>query len=176
MATAPTVGIAYITESDSVDNDDWITDHAGDPGSMDLDQFTEGTEYCYFDQILNIQKRTVPGVIPKQLGNATAYTNKKGYRFYIIILKGRCYTKARYDNIMNFFMLSRHWKSTSYKPYYFHLEQTADDYEEFVDEDDNVINYCPVVLFPQGDGIKDLSDSTRYKKWDLQLQLQSVFS
>lgn len=176
MATAPTIGIAYITESDGTDNDDWITDHSGDPGSMDLDKFTEGLEYCYFDQILSIQVFPIPGVIPKQLANATSYTNKKGYRYYLIILQGRCYTKARYDNVRHYFMRQRHWKSTSYKPSYFHLEHTANDYEEFVDEDDSVINYCPVVMFPQGKGFKNLSDSTIYKKWDIQLQLQSVFS
>lgn len=41
----------YLIESDSTNNDDWITDHAGDPGELDLALYTEGLEYIYISKI-----------------------------------------------------------------------------------------------------------------------------
>ena len=38
----------WMAESDSGDNDDWITDHSGDPEDLDYSQFTEGDDILTF--------------------------------------------------------------------------------------------------------------------------------
>ena len=51
----------FLIESDSSDNDDWITDHAGDPAELDLDTYDLGVDYVYISQS-TIEKTDDPEV------------------------------------------------------------------------------------------------------------------
>jgi hypothetical protein len=45
----------YVLESTAATNDDWITDHAGDPGEADLALYTSGTEYIFIGNLKRVQ-------------------------------------------------------------------------------------------------------------------------
>jgi hypothetical protein len=46
----------YIIQSEAGTNDDWMTDHAGNPIEADIELFTLGTEYVYLELKNKIQK------------------------------------------------------------------------------------------------------------------------
>ena len=82
MATAPTAGYFYLIESDSGDNDDWITDHAGDPDLLDLDAYTEGTEYCKIEMPKALRVKGHTGAQVTDSGAGMSYverTERSGY-------------------------------------------------------------------------------------------------
>ena len=55
MATNLTEGTIYFIESEST-NQDWITNNAGDPDAIDLDNFTNGLDYVSLPIPKNILK------------------------------------------------------------------------------------------------------------------------
>lgn len=146
----------YILESSSTYNDDWITDHSGDPGEADLDTYTEGLEMIHIE--------TVTGVMNKQSANYESETTflgwttkgigdgKKDYFTYgdekqLIEIQGEVdETHLEYlQRAFKEFNCTR-YNTTTYGAKYLVWQTAADTFKNWYDEDGDEKDYCPVIV------------------------------
>jgi len=85
--TVLTPGRFFLIESDDTDNDDWITDHGGDPDLLDLSTFTLGSEYCYILMPLRWTQMGNTGIVVKPAGGGGSFDEREEKRWYMILAK-----------------------------------------------------------------------------------------
>ena len=143
MAIDLTDGYIYFVESNS-DNDDWITDHAGDPDSLDLTNYTEGTEYCKLKMPERFVKSFVTGMIIVDSGGGNSYQERYERRSYSILSEGIETSIYNADLVEKFFTIPRHTAASNdtYKEYYLIIRFGASNYVNFTDNDGNRKEYC----------------------------------
>jgi len=139
---APTAPFIALLESDGVDNDDWITDHAGDPDAITWTNYTEGVEAIVLTKYNSIVIVPITGVAVEHLGSGISYDAKYGKRFYQFTITGivESWTDANY--IDRFCMDDRHTTGTDFSRPYLIVKKANSDYKEFTDEDNNRKEYC----------------------------------
>lgn len=144
MATAPTAGYFYFIESDGTDNDDWITDHGGDPDLLDLDLFTEGTDYCKIEIPQNLKTSFYTGHNISDVGSGLSYDLRNAKRGYKGFLKGLVTSRANAKLLDQFFMSDRHTsgETATYKTYYWIVYFGVNDHWPFTDHNSNQKSYC----------------------------------
>jgi len=173
MAIALTAGYIYLIESDGTDNDDWITDHAGDPDSLDLTNYTEGTEYCKIEMPELFRQDFFTGIIVYDVGGGSSFDMKYEKRAYKVLASGLPTTRANGDLVSNFCMIPRHTSgvSTTYHTYYLIFYFGVNDHLPFIDGSGNTKSYCKGVV-TNGSKIWDKSNPHLYT---LKLNWRSVW-
>ena len=148
MATAPTAGYIYLIESDGTDNDDWITDHAGDPDLLDLDQYTEGTEYCKIEMPQQFKKNFTTGIVVTDASGAISFERRWEKRAYSVMSRGINTSRANGDLVEQFLTAPRHsaGSTTTYHTYYLIFYFGVDDHVPFTDSAGNRKSYCKGVV------------------------------
>ena len=163
MATAPTAGYIYLIESDGTDNDDWITDHAGDPDLLDLDVFTEGTEYCKIEMPELFRQDFFTGITVYDVGGGASFDMKYARRFYKVLAMGLPTSRSNGDLVAKFCMLPRHTSgvSATFKRYYLIFYFGVNDHLPFIDAAGATKSYCKGVV-TGGSKIWDKSNPLLY--------------
>jgi len=138
----PTAPFIALLESDSADNDDWITDHAGDPDDITWTNYTEGLEAIVLTKVSSLLIVPVTGVQFEHLGSGVSYDQKFGKRFYQFTINGIVETWADANYIDRFCMDDRHTTGTDFSRIYLVHKKANSDYKEFTDEDNARKEYC----------------------------------
>jgi len=148
MAIAPTPGYIYLIESNAVDNDDWITDHGGDPDLLDLTDYTEGTEYVKLEIPQNFQKAFNTGIRVSDMVGGKSYDIRWMKRFYQLLAKGIETSVANADLIEGFIMSNRHTAgdSATFVRYYLIVYFGVNTHLKFTDASGNRQSYCKGVV------------------------------
>ena len=131
----------YFLESDSSANDDWITDHSGDPGETDLETYTEYTEYLYLDNIQQGRDReTYNHMFFDIFGNEgdaiTPGIVKGTYTIRTVVT-----TRAKAEGVKKF--VKRH-NSDDNPQVYLVWVVASDTYYKFYDHDITERSYVPI--------------------------------
>jgi hypothetical protein len=151
--TAPWVGLV---ESNAVDNDDWITDHAGDPDLITWTNYTEGTEALIFTKPLMYTVTAIPGNKATPLAGGITYQYRTGTRTYRFLIQAQASSKTLVNYCLTFPMFERHTESSSWKDVYLVWMHATNDHFNFVDGSNNVKDYMRVhsakldVIWTQG--------------------------
>lgn len=137
MATLE-IGYLHFIEANS-GNQEW----KHDPETIDISNFTPWTDRAYLQvpQYCDINWVTGLKVTP---AGAKAVTLKSGKRYYEVLSRGVAINRDTARDLMNFFMLDRHTKSSSYKQLYFIAKFDSNDYAEFVDASGTVREYAQI--------------------------------
>jgi hypothetical protein len=144
--TALTAGYIYFLESDAGDNDDWITDHAGDPDLADISSHTDGTEICHLEIPQRFTKRMSTGIVTTPVGGGTSYSLRNEGRWYQVLARGIQTSRANAELVEKFFSIPRHTSgsSSTYVNYYLVIYFGTNDHVQFTDPSGNRKSYCPV--------------------------------
>lgn len=144
MVTALTPGYIYFIESDGTDNDNWIADHGGDPDLLDLDQYTEGTDYCKIEIPKDVKVGFYTGHNVSDVGSGLSYDLRSAARGYKAYTRGLVTSRANAKLMDQFFMSNRHTSgaSATYKTYYMVVYFGVNDHWPFIDHNNNQKSYC----------------------------------
>jgi hypothetical protein len=144
MATALTSGYIYFIESDAGDNQNWLHD----PENIDLDNFTEGTDYCKIEIPEQLRVRFGTGIEVTDSGGGTSYDFRSNRKGYVPVLRGLVTSRANLRYIDSFIMMDRHTSGSSatFVRIYMIIKFAANDYFPFVDADDTQREYCRGVI------------------------------
>ena len=147
MATALTTGKIYFIESDA-GNQDWILNNSGDPDLIDLDNFTEGTDYVSIDIPRGFTRNSYTGAIVTPSGGGKSFDQRNAARFYKLLQRGIQTTLANANLIDKFAMSDRHTSGASavFKRYYVIAYFGTNSHLEFTDGDDNRKSYCKGII------------------------------
>jgi len=133
----------WLVESDATNNDDWITDHSGDPEELTITNYTEGiecwtVEYAHIERYgqANVDVQDLPGWFSIDLTFEEGHSLIKVSGTY----QGTTFnaTKEKGNNLMRFF---RNHSDLSDKPFYFVKRWAEDEYELFYDENRAELKY-----------------------------------
>ena len=147
MATALTFGRIYFIESDA-GNQDWITNNAGDPDAIDLDNFTEGLDYVSILLPRGFTRSSFTGPIVTPSGGGKSFDQRNATRFYKLLQRGFTSTLANANLIDKFAMSDRHTSGASaiFKRYYAIIYFGTNSHLEFTDGNDNRKSYCRGII------------------------------
>ena len=147
MATALTIGKFYFIESDA-GNQDWITNNAGDPDAIDLDNFTEGLDYISIPLPLGFSRSSFTGAIVTPSGGGKSFDQRNATRFTKLLQRGFTTTLTITNLIDKFVMSDRHTSgaSATFKRYYLIFYFGTNAHLEFTDGDDNRKSYCKGII------------------------------
>ena len=147
MATALTPGIMYFIESDSGDNQDWVT-ASGDPDTIDLDNFTEGVDYAQINMPRGFAVNSVTGIIVTPSGAGKSYDERNASRWYRILEQGMQTSLANANLIEKFAMSDRHTSGASavFVRYFMIIYFGTNAHVEFTDPNDNRKSYCRGII------------------------------
>ena len=165
-------GSIYLIESDAVDNDNWIGDHAGDPDHVLMTNYTEGTEYAEISKILGYSQNFRTGAKVTDVGSGTSYEIKYGRRNYVVPFQGLVSSLASANKVQKICMIDRHTTTTGYKRYYLIIKFATGSYVEFVDNDGNDKKYCKGIVVPGG---RIRWSDTDPLVWNVSLTFRSVW-
>ena len=143
MATAPSDGYIYLIESDAVRNADWVTASA-DPQNIDLDLYTQGTEYCRLNFPKQWNKRGTTGINIEDASSGKSFMERTSRKGYIITIQDVETTGTNASYIEQFIMDDDHTASlpATFKQYYLIMQRSSTDYEKFTDASDNRQEFC----------------------------------
>lgn len=153
MAVDLTPRYIYFLESDAGDNQNWI---AGGATTIDLTNFTEGTEYCKLRIPQRWRKRWNTGIRVEDAGGGSSFDRRASRRGYSILPESFVTSVTNANLVEKFFMIDRHTSGRSdiFVPYYMVVIITATIFSEFISAASATLDYCPVrVLF--GDSVWD---------------------
>ena len=147
MATTLTVGKIYFIESEAAQQD-WITNNAGDPDAIDLDQFTEGTHYVSVEIPTGFTRNSFTGAIVTPSGAGKSYDERNATRFYKTLQRGIQSTLANANLVDKFVMDDRHTSgaSATFKRYYMIVYFGTNSHLEFTDGSNNRKSYCKGII------------------------------
>ena len=147
MVTAPTAGNIYLIESDATDNADWVT-ASGDPDTIDLSLYVEGTEYCKIAMPQQFRKNFKTGIVVTDGSGAISFERRWEKRAYALLAQGISTTRANGDLVEEFLMAARHTSGTvaTYKTYYLIFYFGVNDHSPFTDSAGNRKSYCKGVV------------------------------
>ena len=142
MATGLTIGRFYLIESEAAQQD-WITNNAGDPDAIDLDQFTEGTHYISLELPMGFTKNSFTGAIVTPSGGGKSFVNKNAARFYKMLQRGFQSSLANANLVDKFVMSDRHTSgdSATFKWYYAIFYFGTNSHLEFTDGNSDPKSY-----------------------------------
>jgi len=135
----------YFIESDPTNNDDWITDHAGEPGEARIDLFTDGLEYIRIAMVdQNVDAETFRRMFETLVDGVTE-TFTVGEEANIYTIRGIFHAgtlAALYalGKVVKKFCRAHNRKSA--KQAYLVNRFGATDYEPFYDENGNELKYA----------------------------------
>ena len=146
MATALTAGKFYFIESDA-GNQDWITNSAGDPDAIDLDNYTEGTDYIELNIPRGFTKTPFTGVLITPMGGGKTFDLRFAARFYRALTQGIQTSLANVKLVDKFIMSDRHTSGgDAFKRYYLIVYFGTNSHLEFTDASDNRKSYCKGIV------------------------------
>lgn len=147
MATL-TPGYIYLIESDAVDNDDWIGDHAGNPELLDIAPYTEGTEYAKLQIPKQFVKNFITGAVVNTGSGGNQYVEMSAKRAYALLAEGIETTVANADLVDEFCMSERHTSGIVgvFKQYYLVIKLAVNSYVKFTDSEGNRQKYCRGII------------------------------
>ena len=143
MATPLTTGYIYILESDAGRNQNWI---AGGPGTIDLDSFTEGTEYCKLEIPRKFVKGFSTGVQVMDGGGGSSVQVNWDKRVFTIQATGIEASIANAEKFDQFTMLKEHTDEDVYVDYYLVIKYGTTSYVKFTDFGGTRRDYCKGVI------------------------------
>lgn len=143
MATALTVGMMYLLEANAATNQNWL---AGGPGTINLDLFTEGTEYCKLAIPKKFTKTWSTGVQIMDPGGGGSVQIDWDKRIYTIQCTGIEASITAAENLDKFTMLPAHTGKTTYIPYYLVIKYGTTDYVLFTNYAGTRSSYCKGVV------------------------------
>lgn len=171
MATALTIGKFYFIESDA-GNQDWITNNSGDPDAIDLDNFTEGTDYVEFNIPRGFTKTSFTGALVTPMGGGKSFDLRFAARFYRVLAIGIQTSLANVNLVDKFIMSDEHVTGgSSFKRYYLIVYFGTNSHLEFTDASDNRKSYCKGIIL-SAPAIWVDSDSSNF---NLKINWQSVW-
>ena len=129
----------YLMESDGTNNDDWITDHSGDPGEADLDTYTLGSEYIYIGDITMREDYEEYGWESFQFADGEGFDYTIGMERGVYRINGYVTTDAYMEDVKDF--CKRHNRDSAKQIYLVHRRGST-DYEKFYDEDHTELKYA----------------------------------
>jgi len=144
MGIALTPGHVYFLESDAAQNQDWI---AGGATTIDLTNFTEGTEYCKLELPQRWRKQFTTGIRVTDAGAGTSFDFRSARRGYGIVAGGIETSITNANLVEQFFMLDRHTSgaSATFYDYYMVVIFSATVFVKFKDNSASTMkDYCPV--------------------------------
>lgn len=139
--TAPWIGFV---ESNAVDNDDWITDHSGDPDLITWTNYTEGTEALIITKPQMWTISAIPGNTAKPLAGGITYEYRTGKRYYRFLIRAQVSSRTQVNYALKFPMFERHTEASSWKDFYLIWMYAANDHLGFVDGANAVQDYMHV--------------------------------
>lgn len=147
MATAPTAGKIYILEAagDLGAKTNWITTGAGDPDTIDLDQFTEGTYYCQIPLPKGAKNRAHTGLFVEDTGGGgMSYVFRSERKGYQNLLRGLQTSLANAMLIDKFLMSDRHTAgaTATFNDYYLVMYFGVNNHWLFTDNNNTQKSYC----------------------------------
>ena len=146
MVTALTPGYIYFIEAidDGANDANWVTTGAGDPDTIDISLWTEGTDYCKIEIPKNWKIGFITGIHITDVGGGLSYDLRNAVRGYKSFLKGMQTSIANGKNIDKFFMSDRHTvgASATYKDYYLIIYFGVNDHWLFTDHNSAQKSYC----------------------------------
>ena len=147
MATALTFGRIYFIESDA-GNQDWITNNAGDPDAIDLDNFTEGLDYIRIVIPRGFTRSSFTGALVTPTGGGKSFDQRNAARFTKLLQRGFTTTLAIANLIDKFIMSDRHTSGAIavFKRYYAIAYFGTNNHLEFTDPSDNRKSYCKGII------------------------------
>lgn len=143
MATNLTPGRIYFIESDS-GNQDWILNNSGDPDAIDLDNFTEGTDYVEINMPEGFFVTGFSGAIVTPSGAGKSFDKRGEARFYRALSRGVSTSIANGNLVDKFITSPRHTSgaSATFVRYYLIVYLGTNSHFEFTDADGNRKSYC----------------------------------
>ena len=146
MATNLSDGYIYFIESDAADNQNWVTT----PGNIDLDNFTEGTDYCKLEIPKQWAKECYTGIQVEVASGGKGFQTRTSRRYYKVMIQSNEEIGSDIHNIDKFFTSDRHTASSSstFTDYYLVIcrDESSNDFEEFTDSSNNRRDYCKGVV------------------------------
>jgi len=142
-----TPGCIYFIEAIDVGEGDanWIVAGAGDPDTIDISEWTEGTDYCYFPIPLDWRIQFHTGIIVTDSGGGgMSYSERTERKGYTAFSRGFHTSIANAMHLSNFFMSHRHTSAASatYKPVYMIIYIDTNVHWPFRDHNDDIKSYC----------------------------------
>jgi len=150
MATSLSESHAYLIESDAVRNQNWIG-VSGDPDTIDLDNYTEGTDYCEIDFPIKFDKRGITGAkVPPSPGGGITADERDKARYYVVNFVGTISTRAKALLIDKFLMSNDHTSGefAVFKRYHMIFYYGTNDHEQFTDANSARKSYCTGIVAP----------------------------
>ena len=147
MATGLTAGRIYLIESEAA-NQDWITNDAGDPDDIDLDNFTgayaEGFGFVFFDIPRGFMRTSHTGAIVTASGAGGGYDERNAARFYEAMSRGFRTRLTKANLVDEFIMSDRHTSGDPdiFKRYYMIWYFGTNSHLEFTDQNNVRQSYC----------------------------------
>ena len=143
MAIPLTQGYIYILESNAATNQDWV---AGGAATIDLTNFTEGTEYCKLERPKKFVKGFSSGVQIMDPGGGGSVQVNWDKRIYTVQATGIETSVANAEKLDQFTMLAAHTGEDNYIPYYLVFKYGTTSYVMFTDFGGTRRNYCKGVI------------------------------
>lgn len=174
MATPPTAGTLLLLESDGTDNDDWITDHSGDPDNIDLSKFTLGTDYCYTSYPEHFAKQGNTGILIRDSGGGKSFSEKNAMRGYIVNMRALLETLTLANQFDQFIMSDRHTSGASaiIHVYYLVIYRGTNSHVKFVDGSGNQKKYCKGEVTPN---YRIIWDESNHQNFPVTFTFRSVW-
>lgn len=134
-------GHIYFLESDAGNNQNWI---AGGATTIDLTNFTEGTEYCKLEMPQRWVKSFNTGMEIINSGAGNSFQLRYARRFYNLLSNGIKTSLTNGDLVEKFFTIDAHTESSSatYKDYYIVIRFSATSFVNFTDQAGSRKDFC----------------------------------
>ena len=148
MATALTAGKFYFIESNDR-NQDWITNNAGDPDAIDLDNYAgkEGIEYIELNMPKGFTRTSFTGALVTPMGGGKSFDLRFAARFYRALTQGIQTSLAKVNLVDKFIMSDEHVTGgNSFIRYYLIVYFGTNSHLEFTDASDNRKSYCRGII------------------------------
>ena len=129
----------YIIQSDSTNNDDWITDHSGDPGELDLDLFTRDSEYIYIKKYNRSQDVESYAWMMEPFPDGEGFKMTVGVETGGYTVAGIVESDAEMEGIKDF---CKRCNRDDAKDIYLVHRRSATDYEKFYEPDFTEVKYA----------------------------------
>lgn len=115
---------------------------------IDLDNFTEGTDYVEINIPMGFTKNSYTGAIVTPSGGGRSFDLRNATRFYKMLQRGIQTTLANANLVDKFIMSNRHTSGdgTIFKRYYAIVYFDTNSHLEFTDADDNRKSYCKGII------------------------------
>jgi hypothetical protein len=143
MATALSDGRIYLIESDAADNQNWVPT----PSNIDLDNFTEGTDFCQLKIPQRTTQRGYTGILIQDASGGAGFMTRSYRRGYLVTIMSNELFETEAYLIDKFIMNDRHvaTSTSTYTNYYLVICRDQDDtsygYAKYTNSAGSQVNY-----------------------------------